>query len=208
MTLRHACLALASGRPISHTHVKTSLVLCRSFFRFPSKNDAENVVYRKRFHQERLLGWSNEQLFELVSNVNEYQYFLPACIRSRVTKQLSDREMVAELEIGVPPIIQETYVSHIRLSPPHLLTASSDEGRLFHHLNTVWRFSPGLAGVTRTSTVAFSLDFEFKSRLYAQLVHTVFDQMARQTMSAFTDRAAQLYGPPFPVSESKTRGSS
>lgn len=174
------------------------MIIRRTFFRFPMKSDP-GLIYRKRFNEQRLLGWSNDQLFDLVSNVNEYQYFLPACIRSSVTRQVSDVELFAELEIGVPPIIKETYISHIRLDPPHLLTASSKEGRLFHHLDTVWKFSPGVPGIKKSSTVDFSLDFEFKSQIYAKLVHTVFDQMAKQTMSAFTDRAEQLYGPPFPI---------
>lgn len=174
------------------------MIIRRTFFRFPSKA-AESVIHRKQFKEHRILGWSNEQLFDLVSNVNEYQYFLPACIGSRITRQVSETELFAELEIGVPPIIKETYVSHIKLSPPHLLTASSREGRLFHHLETMWKFDPGVNGISRTTNVTFKLDFEFKSKIYAQLIHTVFDQMAKQTMSAFTERAEQLYGPPFPV---------
>lgn len=179
------------------------MLIRRTFFRFPASSKTQDagskIIYRKQVNEERILGWSNDQLFDLVSNVNEYQYFLPACIRSRVTKQISDKELIAELEIGFPPIIKETYVSHIHLNPPHLLTASSAEGRLFYHLNTVWKFSPAHPSLKRTSKVNFSLDFEFKSQIYAQLVHTVFDKMAKQTMSAFTQRAEQLYGPPFPV---------
>lgn len=174
------------------------VIIRRTFFRFPTRVDP-TTVYRKRFREERLLGWSNEQLFDLVSNVNEYQYFLPACIRSTITKKISDHEIIAELEIGVPPLIQETYESHIKLNPPHLLTASSREGRLFHHLDTTWKFTAGVPGVKRTSQVLFTLDFEFKNAVYAKLVHSVFDQMAKQTMSAFTERAERLFGPEFPV---------
>jgi coenzyme Q-binding protein COQ10 len=178
------------------------MIIRRTFFRLPSMQK-EVILHRKSFKEHRILGWSNEQLFDLVSNVNEYQHFLPACIGSGITKQVSDKELFAYLEIGVPPIIKETYVSHIKLSPPHLLTATSREGRLFHHLDTVWKFDPGVN--KRTTNVTFSLDFEFKSKIYAQLIHAVFDQMAKQTMSAFTERAEQLYGPPFPVSQQPQR---
>lgn len=126
---------------------------------------------RKKYSEKRVLGWvaskfsinlvvncvvcsyyrwSREQLFEIVSNVDEYHLFLPACTKSFVTHRRGNL-IKADLEIGIPPILLEKYTSEVTLEPPHLVRAQCYKGKLFEHLMTEWKFSEGVKGNDKVS---------------------------------------------------------
>ena len=190
---------------IQVVNMNGTLVVRRKFFggtRIPSIFSTSRSKNRKIFDDKRTVGWSVDQLFQVVSDVQEYKYFLPACFRSDVVDRVSDSVIRAELQIGIPPLITETYTSTVSLDKPFKVTAVSKEGKLFNHLKTEWKFE---AVSSRTSIVSYHLDFEFKSLVYSNLVNSLFDQMAKQTMDAFMKRTESLYGPPVPVNDSSTR---
>jgi len=150
---------------------------------------------RKVYREQRLLGYSKEQMFQIVSRVEDYHLFLPACTKSLVISR-NPKLVKAELEIGFPPMIVEKYVSHVELDRPTLVRAQCFDGRLFKHLITEWRFSDGVSDDSGTCTIDFFIDFEFRSPFYAKLANAVFDQMVHQTINCFLQRAREVYGRP------------
>lgn len=84
----------------------------RSFFWGPLKSHTER----------RLVGYSIDQMYSLVSDVQHYKLFLPGCIESNIisVKNLSNgqREMKAELAVGVSSLLTERYTSIVHCSPP------------------------------------------------------------------------------------------
>ncbi|XP_044154358.1 coenzyme Q-binding protein COQ10 homolog B, mitochondrial-like [Bufo gargarizans] len=179
--LASQCTRLPLPSPV---HVQT-----RSFL-----NLVAPILGSKRidYTESKVLGYSIDQMFDIVANVKDYKMFVPWCNSSKV---LSCRNGVtrAELEVGFPPIV-ERYISEIFVKPNHQIRAVCSDGKLFSHLETVWRFGPGLPGRPDTCTLDFFVSFEFKSLLHSHLATVFFDEVAKQMVTAFENQAARTYG--------------
>lgn len=149
---------------------------------------------KKEYSGRQLVGFSMEQMYSVVSDVGNYYNFVPWCKKSIVLKRRPDH-LKADLVIGFPPI-NESYTSSVTLVRPHLVKAECTEGRLFNHLLTLWRFSPGLKRESQSCVVDFQTTFEFRSTLHSQLSHLFFDQVVRQMENAFLKEVERRYGTP------------
>uniref|UniRef100_A0A3P9IIM1 Si:ch73-141c7.1 n=1 Tax=Oryzias latipes TaxID=8090 RepID=A0A3P9IIM1_ORYLA len=151
---------------------RSSLQLCpviplntpsRSFINLAAAISPRRVEYT----EYRTLEYTPEQMYNVVANVDKYQYFVPWCKKSRVMKGCNG-DVQAELEIGFPPIT-ERYTSNVTFDPNRQVRAICTEGSLFNHLETIWRFSPGAKDQPNSCLVDFLVSFEFKSLLHPQL---------------------------------------
>lgn len=120
------------------------------------------------YHEKIVLGYSRNQMCDLVYDVAKYKEFIPFCINSRLIddkpvsparinlKQLRNQpvklspqcnevqmasSVKAQLEIGYPPI-RESYVSHVSMIKPQLVKAISRDTNLFEYLINEWKFHP------------------------------------------------------------------
>ncbi|XP_050578307.1 coenzyme Q-binding protein COQ10 homolog B, mitochondrial [Bombus affinis] len=152
------------------------------------------IARTKEYEGRKLVGFSMEQIYDVVADVRNYKDFVPFCKKSDVIFK-SDDMLKANLVIGFPPI-NESYTSKVTTKRPRFVKAECTDGRLFNHLNTLWLFSPGLKNNAQTCVIDFSLSFEFKSLIHSHLSNLFFNEIVRQMENAFLDEAKRRYGRP------------
>ncbi|XP_050529390.1 coenzyme Q-binding protein COQ10 homolog B, mitochondrial isoform X2 [Daktulosphaira vitifoliae] len=156
----------------------------------PYNRKSDRKIYRDR----KLIGYSPEQIFDVIQDTENYKRFLPFC-RQSIVKIRKDNYVKTFLEIGFPPII-ENYMSHVTFQRPHVIRAECHEGNLFNHLVTQWNCNPGLNNKSNTCVINFFVSYEFKSQLHSKLTNMFFNELVKQMEQAFFDEAAKRYGQP------------
>ena len=141
-----------------------------------------------RHSETRHLPYSRDQMFDLVSDVANYDKFLPWVSAVRVRSN-SETEMVADLIVGFN-VFKERFTSRVTKQRPGRILVDYIEGPL-KYLKNEWRFEDAADGGT---DVYFSVDFAFRSRLFESLAGAMFDRALRRMTSSFEERAAVLYG--------------
>lgn len=143
-----------------------------------------------RHHETRSLPYSPEQMYALVADVASYNQFLPWVSAVRIQSD-SETEMVADLMVGFKAL-REKFTSKVAKQRPSIIHVDYIDGPL-KYLRNDWTFSPNGQGGT---LVDFSIEFEFKSRLFEMVAGQMFGHALRMMIGAFEERAAKLYASP------------
>jgi len=136
-----------------------------------------------------------EELFNIVAEVEQYKNFVPYCTSSIITSRNSAKRFTADLTIGVPPILVESYTSIVTLTAPTVVKSVCIRGSLFNHMETIWKFNPGPNGDPKSCIFDFHMSFEFRSLFHTQLSQVFFDQVVKKIVDAFSAEAKRRYGP-------------
>lgn len=138
--------------------------------------------------EKRNLPYTPEQLFALVAEVDKYQDFLPWC-QSSVIKRREGNVFYADLVIGYKRI-RETFGSRVTLKEPDRIDVEYLSGPM-KYLKNYWQFIREKDG---SCTIDFYVDFEFKNIILQNLMGVFFNELIRRMVSAFEQRAKQIYG--------------
>ena len=132
-------------------------------------------------------------MFDLVADCDKYPEFLPLCVGMKTRPRGPDGNgneiLLAEMEVGYKAIRERFVTRNILDRNAMTITVEYVEGP-FSRLRNVWRFAPE----GDACRVEFYIDYEFKSRILAMLMGSMFDAVFRTFASAFEARADKLYG--------------
>ena len=137
--------------------------------------------------ETRVLPYSSEEIFNLVSDIESYPEFLPWCIGTRILKQ-EKNIIYADLIVGFK-LVREVYTSKVILQRPNAIDVEYEKGP-FKHLINNWKIKE----IGRGCEVKFFIDFEFKSRFLRGLMGVFFGEAVNRMVTAFENRANVIYG--------------
>ena len=137
-------------------------------------------------HETRFLPQTAEQLFDLVSDVDDYPNFLPWCVGLRVTSR-DDNEIRADMVVGFK-MLREKFTSRVTLTPKERIDVEYLDGP-FRYLENRWLFIDKDGGCE----IDFFIDFEFRSRLLRKIMEPLFHEAVRRMVRAFEKRATERY---------------
>ena len=135
-------------------------------------------------------------MFDLVADVERYPEFVPLCsslkIRQRLPKPDGTEVLVADMTVSFK-LVKESFTSRVTLNRPGLDILVEYLRGPFSNLENRWRFEPkGDAACD----VSFYISYEFKSRMLAMLMGSMFDAAFARFAAAFEKRADAVYGRP------------
>lgn len=140
--------------------------------------------------ETRHLPWTPEQVFDLVADIERYPQFLPWIQALRIVRREGD-VVTADMVVGFK-MVRERFTSRVLLARPDRIDVDYISGPL-KYLKNDWGFRAAADG---GCLVDFSVEFEFKNRMFERLAGMFFHEAFRRMVGAFETRAAVVYGRP------------
>jgi coenzyme Q-binding protein COQ10 len=146
-----------------------------------------------RFANKRRVRHSAPQMFDLVADVERYPEFVPLCkalkVRQRTQNDDGTEVIVADMTVSFK-LVQESFTSKVTLDRANLKILVEYLRGPFSNLENRWTFEP------KSETecdVGFFINYEFKSRMLALLMGSMFDAAFQRFAAAFEKRADEVY---------------
>jgi ribosome-associated toxin RatA of RatAB toxin-antitoxin module len=147
----------------------------------------------KHVRKTVLLWYSPVEMYELVTDVQDYPSFLPWCDKAEVLEQHEDG-ITARLGLAYMGVRHAFTTRNLHL-PGTSVTVQLVDGP-FSLLDGTWLFHPlGRPGSEeRACKIEFDLRYAFSSKALETVVSPVFDKVANTFVDSFVRRAEDVYG--------------
>ena len=134
--------------------------------------------------------YSKKDLIELVLKIDDYKFFLPWCINSKIltiNKKKKDLKIIADLEIGFKSF-REIYTSEVIYNNQNSkIEVTSINGNIKKLLN-IWEFEE----IDKKScNVIFFIDIELKNPIVNILFNKFFNYGFEKILNSFERRAKE-----------------
>lgn len=140
-----------------------------------------------RIEKSLQIGYSAEQMYALVNDIESYPEFLPWCKQATVHYKQAD-ELKASLVLAKGPL-QRSLTTLNRMQPNQRIDMNYVDGP-FKHCRGCWQFLPKADGQCQ---IDFHLEYEFNNKLAAFSLEPVFKPIASTLVDAFYERAKAIY---------------
>jgi coenzyme Q-binding protein COQ10 len=148
------------------------------------------------FSSRRLVHHSASQMFDLVADVERYPEFVPLCSAMKISQRTPNPDgteiVICDMTVSFK-LVRETFTSRVTLDRANLKILVEYLRGPFSNLENRWSFEPKSDDAC---DVGFYLAYEFKSRMLAMLMGTMFDTAFQRFAAAFEKRADTIYGRP------------
>jgi ribosome-associated toxin RatA of RatAB toxin-antitoxin module len=147
----------------------------------------------KHVKKSVLLWYSPEEMYHLVTAVEEYPRFLPWCDRAEVLER-SDSGVVARLGLAYMGV-RHAFTTRNENRPAQSVLVQLVDGP-FSLLEGSWLFHAlGRPGSdAQACKIEFDLRYAFASKPLEAVVSPVFDRVANTFVDSFVRRAEDVYG--------------
>lgn len=139
-----------------------------------------------KISQSTLMPYSQEALFNLINQVDNYPEFMPFCTKASIKEQSEDH-LLASVTLQKGPL-QETFTTRNDLIPYEKMVLHLVDGP-FKHLEGTWTFEDKSNG---TTLVSLNLDYDFNSFLVATVFGALFKKAANDLIQSFQQYAKKV----------------
>jgi coenzyme Q-binding protein COQ10 len=146
-----------------------------------------------QFSTKRRVRHTATEMFDLVADVECYPEFVPLCraLKVRQRKDRPDGTQVLVVDMTAAyKLISERFTSRVTLDRANLQILVEYLDGPFSRLENRWTFR---AAGERGCDVEFFISYEFRSRMLAMLMGSMFDLAFRRFADAFEQRADLVY---------------
>ena len=141
----------------------------------------------KNITRSALVPFSAKQMYQLVDDIDSYHLFVPYCQESTVLER-NKHQVTAKLHVAKSGITK-SFTTQNSLQENSLIKMELVDGP-FTHLSGNWLFTPLSDSACK---IELDLNFEFSSKLTTLAFTKVFSKLIQSMVSAFTQRAEEIY---------------
>ena len=147
----------------------------------------------KHVKKSVLLWYSPQEMYRLVTAVEDYPKFLPWCAQAEVL-DASPEGMTARLTLAYAGV-RHAFTTRNAHEPDRSVLVQLVDGP-FSRLDGTWQFLPLGAGGSdqQACKIEFDLCYAFANVALEAVISPVFDRIANTFVDSFVKRAEQVYG--------------
>ena len=148
----------------------------------------------KHVNKSVLLWYSQEEMYRLVTGIEDYPRFLPWCDHAEIVERHEDG-VTARIGLAYAGV-RQTFTTRNEHVPGESVIVRLVDGP-FSLLDGTWAFRPlGRAdGPALACKIEFDLRYAFASKALETVLSPVFDRVANTFVDSFVQRAEAVYGP-------------